>query len=66
VPIIEKFTAQILSVSGDVIQLMDMRDYKTIEVPMKYVEEEAKGRLAPGAEVEVWQILDRYKIIRVK
>jgi len=66
VPIIEKFTAQVLSISGDVIQLMDMRDYKTVEVPMKYVEEEAKGRLAPGAEVEVWQILDRFKIVRVK
>ncbi len=66
VPIIEKFTAQVLSISGDTIQLMDMRDYKTIEVPMKYVEEEAKGKLASGVEVEVWQILDRYKITRVK
>lgn len=45
---------------------MDMRDYKTIEVSMKYVEEEARGRLATGAEVEVWQILDRFKIVRVK
>ncbi len=66
VPIIEKFTAQVLSISGDTIQLMDMRDYKTIEVPMKYVEEEARGKLASGVEVEVWQILDRYKITRVK
>ncbi|MBP1449777.1 MAG: translation initiation factor IF-5A, partial [Thermoproteus sp.] len=66
VPVIEKFTAQILAITGDVLQLMDMRDYKTIEVSTKYVEEEAKGRLAPGAEVEVWQILDRYKITRVK
>ncbi|KUO85593.1 MAG: translation initiation factor IF-5A [Thermoproteus sp.] len=66
VPIIEKFTAQILAISGDTIQLMDMRDYKTLEVPLKYVEDEAKGKLASGAEVEVWQILDRYKITRVK
>lgn len=66
VPIIEKFTAQVLAISGDVIQLMDMRDYKTFEVPMKYVEDEAKGKLAAGVEVEVWQILDRYKITRVK
>jgi translation initiation factor 5A (eIF-5A) len=56
----------VLSISGDVIQLMDMRDYKTVEISMKYVEDEAKGRLAPGAEVEVWQILDRCKITRVK
>ncbi|MEZ0248303.1 MAG: translation initiation factor IF-5A [Thermoproteus sp.] len=66
VPIIEKFTAQVLAISGDTIQLMDMRDYKTIEVSMKYVEDEAKGKLASGVEVEVWQILDRYKITRVK
>ncbi|CCC82690.1 translation initiation factor IF-5A [Thermoproteus tenax] len=66
VPIIEKFTAQVLAISGDVIQLMDMRDYKTFEVPMKYVEDEAKGKLTAGVEVEVWQILDRYKITRVK
>jgi len=65
-PIIEKFTAQVLSISGDVVQLMDMRDYKTIEVPLSYVEEEARGKLAAGIEVEVWQILDRYKITRVK
>ncbi len=66
VPIIEKFTAQVLSISNDTIQLMDMRDYKTIETSMKYVEDEAKGRLAPGVEIEVWQILDKYKIMRVK
>lgn len=66
VPVIEKFTAQVLAISGNTLQLMDMRDYKTIEVPMDYVEEEAKGKIAAGVEVEVWQILNRYKITRVK
>lgn len=66
VPVIEKFTAQVLSIASDFVQVMDMRNYRTVEVPVKHVEEEARKGLAPGVEVEVWQIMDRHKIIRVK
>jgi len=66
VPIIEKFPAQIIAISGDTIQLMDLRDYKTFEVPMNHVEEEARKGIAPGVEVEVWSIAGRFKIVRVR
>ncbi|RLG23068.1 translation initiation factor IF-5A, partial [Methanosarcinales archaeon] len=34
VPIVERKTAQVLSVAGDVVQLMDMADYATFELPI--------------------------------
>ena len=34
VPMIEKRTGQIISISGDIAQLMDMENYQTFETPM--------------------------------
>ncbi len=66
VPIVEKFTAQIISISGDTIQLMDLRDYSTFELTMNEVEEEIRGKLEPGMQVEVWDIGGRRKIMRTR
>jgi len=66
VPVIEKFTAQVISVAGDNIQLMDLRNYQTFEIPSSYVEEEAKGKLEPGVQVEVWDVAGYRKIMRVR
>ena len=56
VPVIEKFTAQVISISGDSVQLMDLRNYQTFEIPSSYIEDEAKGKLEPGVQVEVWDV----------
>lgn len=66
VPVIEKFTAQVISVTGDNIQLMDLRNYQTFEIPSNYVEDEAKGKLESGVQVEVWDIAGYRKIMRVR
>ncbi|MFP3156660.1 MAG: translation initiation factor IF-5A [Caldivirga sp.] len=66
VPVIEKFTAQVISVAGDNVQLMDLRNYQTFEIPSSYVEEEAKGKLEPGVQVEVWDVAGYRKIMRVR
>jgi translation initiation factor 5A len=66
VPVIEKFTAQVISVAEDNIQLMDLRNYQTFEIPSSYVEEEAKGKLEPGVQVEVWDVAGYRKIMRVR
>ena len=47
----------------DYIQLMLMTTYETIEVPYPE-DEELKNKLTEGREVEVWKIMDRYKIMR--
>lgn len=66
VPVIEKFTAQVISVAGDTIQLMDLRNYQTFEIPGSYIEEEAKGKIEPGVQVEVWDIAGYRRIMRVR
>lgn len=62
VPIIEKKTAQLISMSGNHAQLMDMTDYTTYEVTMP---EELKGQLAEGDEVTVWEY-GAYRMIKGK
>ena len=65
VPIIEKRTGQILSISGDIVQLMDMESYQTFETPMPD-DAELKGSLSGGNEVEYWSVLGRNMIVRRK
>ncbi|UCF12368.1 MAG: translation initiation factor IF-5A [Thermoplasmatales archaeon] len=63
VPIIDKRSAQILSLMGsDVVQLMDLETYETFEMP---IPDEFKGKLAPGNEILYLQALGKKKITRV-
>ncbi len=64
VPIIDKRSAQVLAITGDTIQLMDLNTYETFEVDMPK-EEEIRSKLEPGAEVEYWEVMGRRKIMRV-
>lgn len=65
VPLIEKRGGQVVSVTPDSVQLMDLETYDIFLTSMP-VEEEIKSKLASGAEVEYWKILDRIKIMRLK
>jgi len=65
VPMIEKKTGQVLAFVGNNVQLMDMESYETFETPLPE-EEEIKTKLAPGVEVEYWQMLGLNKIMRTK
>ncbi len=65
VPLVRKFNAQVIALLGDTVQLMSLEDYSTFEVPMPE-EEELRNKLVEGAEVEVWEIMGRYKIQRVR
>jgi translation initiation factor 5A len=58
-PIIEKKKAQVISVSGDMAQLMDLEDYSTFDAT---VPEEFKGKLDSGTEVLYWKIKNRVLI----
>ncbi|MGC8568646.1 MAG: translation initiation factor IF-5A [Nitrososphaeria archaeon] len=64
VPIIEKGSAQVVNISGNVVQLMDLQTFQTIDA--EYMEEDIRSRLQPGQEVEYWKVLDKVKIIRIK
>jgi len=62
VPIIDKRTAQVLSLMGDIVQLMDLETYETFEMP---IPDEYKGQLESGKEIQYLTALGRKKITRV-
>ena len=65
VPMIEKRTGQVLAIVGTNVQIMDMESYENFETPMPVVEE-IKSKIAPGVEIEYWQMLGQNKIMRTK
>lgn len=65
VPLIEKKSGQVVSMSPNSIQLMDLENFETFDVPLP-ADEDVKSKLASGAEVEYWRVLGRTKIVRVK
>ena len=65
VPIIEKKSSQVISLSGNTVQLMDLETYEVFETPVP-TDEDIKPRIVNGAEVEYWKIMNRTKIVRVK
>ena len=64
VPLIDKRTGQIISMTGDVIQIMDSETFETIDITM--IDEEIQGNLENGQNVEYWKVMDRTKIMRIK
>lgn len=65
IPIVEKKSAQIVSIGPSSVQLMDLGSYEVFDVALPE-EEDVKSRLGSGKEVEYWDIMGRLKIQRVK
>ncbi len=61
-PVITKKRAQVVSVSGNMAQLMDLESYETYELQ---IPEELKESIKPGAEVEVIESMNQRAISRV-
>ncbi len=64
IPMINKKVGQIISVNGDTIQVMDSETFETIDVSM--IDDEVKGKLENGQNVEYWVVMDKTKIMRIK
>jgi translation initiation factor 5A len=62
VPMIDKRKAQVLSLSPETVQLMDLETYETFELP---IPEEFKDKLEAGKEVQYLEALGRRKITGV-
>lgn len=56
VPVIEKKSAQVVSVSGDIAQLMDLSTYETFELE---IPDEMKAKVVANAQVQYWELMDR-------
>ena len=64
IPMINKKVGQIISINGDVIQIMDSETFETIDIGM--IDDEVKGKLENGQNVEYWVVMDKTKIMRIK
>ncbi len=59
-PIIEKKMAQILSISNESANVMDMESYETFDLK---IPDELKGKVKEGNQVSYWIIMDE-KVMR--
>lgn len=62
VPLIDKRKGQILSVNGEVVSLMDLESFETMDVPLA---EEVMNEVAPDKQVEYWDVEGRKIVKRV-
>ena len=60
VPLIDKRKAQILSVQGDEVQIMDLETYENITMT---INPDHECSLEPGAEILYIVAMDRYKLM---
>lgn len=63
VPIIEKRNAQVLSVHGEVANVMDMETYETFDLN---IPKELQGEVIENSQVLYWIILDEKMLKSVK
>ena len=63
VPMIEKKKAQILSINGDKVSVMDLESFETLDVPFM---PELEGQLVPEQQVEYWNIEGKKMIMRAQ
>ena len=64
VPLINKKVGQIISIAGDIVQVMDSETFETKDITL--IDDEVKGKLENGQNVEYWEVMDRTKIMRIK
>ena len=63
VPIIEKKTAQVLSIQENKASVMDMESYETFELE---IPEDMAGQVKEGSQVMYWTVLDQKLMKQVR
>ncbi len=67
VPIIDKRTAQVIAITPDTVQIMDMETYQLYDVPIETgIDDSIKDQLREGINVEYWETLGRIRIMKLK
>ncbi|MHB1932750.1 MAG: translation initiation factor IF-5A [Thermoplasmata archaeon] len=61
VPMIGKRQAQVLSLAGSEVQLMDLESYETFSLA---IDDETKAQLSPGGEVQYLDAMGKRRISR--
>lgn len=65
IPIVDKRSGQVLSITPNSVQIMDLENYETMDISIPN-DEEIASKLEAGKDIEYWNIMDRFKIQRVK
>ena len=63
VPLVEKNTAQILSLSETIANVMDSDSFETFDLE---IPEDLKGKLAEGTQIIYWEILGKKVMKQIK
>lgn len=63
VPIVEKKTGQVVALTGDSAQIMDLENYETFEAT---IPDELKDKVTQGSEISYWVILGKKLLVGVK
>ena len=59
VPLVERKNGQVLSVKGDVVQIMDNADYSTLELK---IPDDLKGKIEAGKDISYLNSMGKMKI----
>jgi len=62
-PVIDKRNAQVLSISGDMANVMDVETYETFDLK---IPEELQSDLVEGATVVYWQVMEDRVMKQIK
>lgn len=62
VPLVQKKKAQVLSLEGEMVSVMDLESYETVSMPYM---EDIKADLAPEKQVEYWDVEGKTAVMRV-
>lgn len=65
VPIILKKKGQILSITGDDVEIMDMETFENLLADVKSADEDIKDKLLAGQTVMFWQVMGRIIIKQI-
>lgn len=65
VPIIYKKNGQVLSVSGDTIEVMDMETFETLSADRKLADEEIRDSIEAGQTVLFWHVMGKILIKQI-
>ncbi|MBI1973939.1 translation initiation factor IF-5A [Candidatus Micrarchaeota archaeon] len=63
IPIIEKKAVQVVAITGDTMQLMDLQTFESFEMP---IPDEYKGKIVQGGELEIQDVMGKKLLSRVK
>jgi translation initiation factor 5A len=65
VPIIYKKNGQILSITGDDVELMDMETFENVLADKKLADEEIRDKLEAGQTVLFWSVVNKILIKQI-